>query len=216
MSKWMRRASVSLAAAAGLVALNLAAGWAAAPLSSATADANGAQGVGAGVPGTLTVSQSDATVGADGPHASWSAVNVAGTNVIGRSDGEWSGSGAGAGSLVDSLNGATCGAPIEGIGGACVALLPSYTDTGDSLFGQNASANGALAVIGVAAVQGDNIYGGSVEVLPSGAEAAGAGCGVHSSSTASLLDVNTYAGAPESAKETVVGGASADHPGTCS
>ena len=208
MSKWMRRVSVSLGAGAVLVGLNMAAGFAAAPLSNVTADSAGAQATAAGIPGLVTLGESDASTSPDGPKASWSAATVAGVEVIGGDDtNAWTGAAGGAGTTVDALNAALC--PSGRFAGTlltCVALFPhsAYTDE------DHASSYGSVAEVDAVAFTPDATYGGGVAVLPSSAGATGF-CGGSSGGDASLVDYFIVgAGSLGS-----VGAAHAEHDANC-
>jgi hypothetical protein len=199
-----------------MVGLNMAAGFAAAPLSSASADSSGAHASAAGVPGVVTVSESYASTGdPDHPQASWSALSVAGTNVIGTDANGWTGAGAGAGTVVDTLNASLCpqliGEPDAGVV-LCAHLLPglAIATTGPT----SAHGGGDIADVTLAVVQGDQAYGGLIFVAPSGADSYPV-CGGASSSATSLLDVTYIAGGPDSIGHQEIGGEHVAHTPTC-
>jgi hypothetical protein len=189
-SSWSTRVVASTWIAAVVVLVSVAASIAAPPGPSATADQDGASSTALGVPGTVTVSESNAHH--DAP-PTWSAVKVADTTVIGKDETGWSGEAADLGPTIDSLNVALCPAPVALDPttnlSACANLLPSYaaaaTDDGMS----HSEAGGSILQVGAALVSDDStLLGGGVDLLPSQAAESGPDCPL-SSSVAGLLTI---------------------------
>lgn len=194
MSKFGKGAVASAAVAAGLLGALAGVSFAAVPLSEATATSQGAAATALGVPDVLTVSESTA----DDDAATWSALSVAGTSVVGRdSSGDWAGPAAGGGGLLDSLNALTCstdGGPLATSGlVTCIKLLNSDAF---SYFGNFSGGS----IVDVAAVyydaDGDDTHG-RLMVLPS--EAAASEC--RKQSGAAILAGHVVTGSSETPLE---------------
>ena len=194
----------------------MAAGIAASPLSSATADRNNAQGTALGQPGVLTMSQSTASDSDAGQTAEWSAVSVAGTSVIGKDmGGDWSGAASALGPAVDSVNTLLCPGYTEVQPGtsiyACANLL------GGDAFAEGYYGSGAYGAIAGSLIyvqNGDDYYGASSMLLPSDAFASH-DCRSGRQANGSLAFLGTQAGADSTYTEDSYGLEHAEHGNEC-
>src|SRR5258706_5249070 len=138
-TKWMRRAAIGAALATAALITGASAGFADAPLSTATAGDGAANGTAAGIPGTITVSESNAARGNnESPDsASWSLLSLGGMSLLGHENNDdWAGALAPAGALVDAVNDALCPA-----GGTVTPLGSGYAVTCIAVVLGTASAN---------------------------------------------------------------------------
>ena len=194
--KWKTRAFV----VGGMVAAGMVVGgvsFAAAPLPSVSVGPKSANGTALGVPGTLSVSESNATSDGDGGgQSNWSALTVAGTSVLGRSSapgsntGEWTGPAAPAGAVIDAVNNSplcpttTTDLPGGGYEYLCIEVLPSRAPDPTS-FGPFAQGD----VVGVVLFSQD-ATGASrssvIEVLPADASVGRGGCQTNEAQSAIL------------------------------
>jgi hypothetical protein len=132
--KWKTRAAVLGATLMGGLVVG-GVGWAAAPLPTASAGSDHSTASALGVPGVLTLSETDAnTNGENANSASWSAASVAGQSVLGKGNtNEWTGLLAALGPTIDMLNQQNCSSapialPTGGEAFLCVVVLPGQAN----------------------------------------------------------------------------------------
>jgi hypothetical protein len=193
MSKWTKRVGFAAVIAAGALSLSVASSLAVAPAPSASVNGETTSAAALGVPGTLTVSEASATRGTAPSDASWSAVAVQGTPVVGKDkNDEWVGTAAGLGATADSLNAALCpNEPIELAPATsvqvCAIVLAANTNTD---FGSS-NAVGDVAAAEVVVKNDGTTYGAIVEALKSSSDNYGCpGRGSHGT----LLEGYTFDG----------------------